>query len=77
MSTHKLATFVLLTVLVAGPARAQEPAKQAPPPASTSQTRPPVAVPAPAPGATPAPPRSFRPSEQVSPGRKVSFPNDI
>lgn len=76
MWTHKLAIFMLLTLLVADPARGQEPAKPAPP-SPSSQTRPPVAIPGPAPGATPAPPRSFRPSEQVSPGRKASFPNDI
>ena len=78
MWTHKLSTVVLLTLFAAGLAWAQERAKPAAPPSpSTSQTQPPVASPGPASGATPAPPRTFRPSEEVSPGRKVSFPNDI
>jgi hypothetical protein len=93
MSTRKRSMRVagaLLALLGAGLGCEQEVAAQQPattsapsePPASqtqrpASETQPPTARPAPGPRAAPASPRPFRPSEEISPGRKVSFPNDI
>lgn len=58
--------------MAAGAAFAADPAK--PGVADPAQT-----TPHPAPSATTPPPapQPFRPKEDVSPGRKVSFPNDI
>jgi hypothetical protein len=53
---------------------AKPPADPAPKETPSTGTGPSTASPAPAPAPTPRP---FRPQENVSPGRKVSFPNDI
>jgi hypothetical protein len=76
-SVARLAGLLALLCAGAGPVGAADPPKPSAPPA-------PKDVPAPQgtkPQATrPAPPQApapFRPSEDVSPGRKLSFPNDI
>lgn len=73
MRKNKVVLIALgLCLTGAGGAVAQTSVPSTPPPAAPSTQAPPVAAPAPN-----QPSRTFRPSEDVSPGRKVSFPNDI
>jgi hypothetical protein len=79
MRKSKAALLALGLCAIAMTAAAQTPPSAPAPPQGnppTTQARPPATTPAPAQPSGQAP-RTFRPSEDISVGRKVSFPNDI
>jgi hypothetical protein len=77
ISVARIAGAILLLCAAAAPLGAQDSPKPSPPPVP-KDARPQQGTGAPATGQLPPKaPAPFRPGEDVSPGSKVSFPNDI